>query len=150
MSVQQTKATGKAEKFQLKLVRMCVCDCQGVLLYVCLCVWIVFFHQPQELWPTLPLRATCILNLSPALDCPPFLSLCSFLQCQFNPCFPGVKCVNTAPGYRCEACPLGFTGTPVEGVGVQFAQTNKQVIHMEVGGRRDAFTVVETSLFGLC
>lgn len=51
----------------------------------------------------------------------------SFLQCQFNPCYPGVKCVNTAPGFRCEACPLGFTGLPVEGVGILYAQTNKQV-----------------------
>lgn len=51
----------------------------------------------------------------------------SFLQCQFNPCFPGVKCVNTAPGYRCDACPLGYTGLAVEGVGIVFAQTNKQV-----------------------
>lgn len=49
------------------------------------------------------------------------------LQCQFNPCFPGVKCVNTAPGFRCEACPNGYTGQPVEGVGVAFAQTHKQV-----------------------
>lgn len=35
--------------------------------------------------------------------------------------------MNTAPGYRCDACPLGYTGLPVEGVGVLFAQTNKQV-----------------------
>uniref|UniRef100_A0A673CTA9 Thrombospondin-4-B n=1 Tax=Sphaeramia orbicularis TaxID=375764 RepID=A0A673CTA9_9TELE len=48
-------------------------------------------------------------------------------ECQFNPCFPGVKCVNTAPGFRCDACPLGYTGLAVEGVGVLFAQTNKQV-----------------------
>lgn len=39
--------------------------------------------------------------------------------------------MNTAPGYRCEACPLGYTGLPVEGVGVLFAQTNKQVKSME-------------------
>lgn len=39
--------------------------------------------------------------------------------------------MNTAPGYRCEACPLGYTGLPVEGVGVLFAQTNKQVKNME-------------------
>lgn len=70
------------------------------------------------------------------------------LQCQFNPCFPGVKCVNTAPGYRCEACPLGFTGTPVEGVGVLFAQTNKQVSGAVERGRLDAFTVLETSPSG--
>uniref|UniRef100_A0A8C6KQD5 Thrombospondin 4b n=1 Tax=Nothobranchius furzeri TaxID=105023 RepID=A0A8C6KQD5_NOTFU len=48
-------------------------------------------------------------------------------ECQFNPCFPGVKCVNTAPGFRCDACPLGYIGLPVEGVGIVFAQTNKQV-----------------------
>ncbi|KAA8584439.1 hypothetical protein FQN60_008224 [Etheostoma spectabile] len=48
-------------------------------------------------------------------------------ECQFNPCFPGVKCVNTAPGFRCDACPLGYTGLTVEGVGILFAQTNKQV-----------------------
>uniref|UniRef100_A0A8C8EXR3 Thrombospondin 4b n=1 Tax=Oncorhynchus tshawytscha TaxID=74940 RepID=A0A8C8EXR3_ONCTS len=48
-------------------------------------------------------------------------------ECQFNPCFAGVKCVNTAPGFRCDACPLGYTGLAVEGVGVVYAQTNKQV-----------------------
>ncbi|RVE65980.1 hypothetical protein OJAV_G00121930 [Oryzias javanicus] len=48
-------------------------------------------------------------------------------ECQFNPCFPGVKCVNTAPGFRCDACPLGYIGLPVEGVGIIFAQTNKQI-----------------------
>lgn len=32
-----------------------------------------------------------------------------------------------APGFRCEACPLGFTGKPLEGVGVAYAQTHKQV-----------------------
>uniref|UniRef100_A0AAQ4Q5U0 Thrombospondin 4a n=1 Tax=Gasterosteus aculeatus aculeatus TaxID=481459 RepID=A0AAQ4Q5U0_GASAC len=48
-------------------------------------------------------------------------------ECQFNPCYPGVKCVNTAPGFRCDACPLGYSGLAVEGVGVVYAQTNKQV-----------------------
>ncbi|KAK7933574.1 hypothetical protein WMY93_004470 [Mugilogobius chulae] len=48
-------------------------------------------------------------------------------ECQFNPCFPGVTCLNTAPGFRCEKCPLGFTGPELTGVGVSYAQTNKQV-----------------------
>ncbi|XP_010778393.1 thrombospondin-4-B-like, partial [Notothenia coriiceps] len=48
-------------------------------------------------------------------------------ECQFNPCFPGVKCVNTAPGFRCDACPLGYSGLATEGVGIIYAQTNKQV-----------------------
>ncbi|CAN9513294.1 unnamed protein product [Ophioblennius macclurei] len=48
-------------------------------------------------------------------------------ECQFNPCFPGVRCVNTAPGFRCEKCPLGFTGPELTGVGVSYAKANKQV-----------------------
>uniref|UniRef100_A0A9J8ANE8 Thrombospondin 4a n=1 Tax=Cyprinus carpio carpio TaxID=630221 RepID=A0A9J8ANE8_CYPCA len=48
-------------------------------------------------------------------------------ECQFNPCFSGVRCVNTAPGFRCEKCPRGFTGPEIQGVGVHYAQTNKQM-----------------------
>uniref|UniRef100_A0A667XZ69 Thrombospondin 4a n=1 Tax=Myripristis murdjan TaxID=586833 RepID=A0A667XZ69_9TELE len=48
-------------------------------------------------------------------------------ECQFNPCFPGVRCVNTAPGFRCERCPLGYTGPELSGVGVAYAKTHKQV-----------------------
>lgn len=48
-------------------------------------------------------------------------------ECQFNPCFPGVRCVNTAPGFRCEKCPLGYTGPELTGVGVSYAKTNRQV-----------------------
>ena len=49
------------------------------------------------------------------------------LQCRYNPCFPGVRCVNTAPGFRCETCPSGYTGQTVRGVGVSYAKSNKQV-----------------------
>ncbi|XP_028269551.1 thrombospondin-4a [Parambassis ranga] len=48
-------------------------------------------------------------------------------ECQFNPCFPGVRCVNTAPGFRCEHCPLGYTGPELNGVGVSYAKSHKQV-----------------------
>ncbi|CAK6970528.1 thrombospondin-4a [Scomber scombrus] len=48
-------------------------------------------------------------------------------ECQFNPCFPGVRCVNTAPGFRCEKCPLGYTGPEINGVGISYAKSNKQV-----------------------
>ncbi|XP_068594702.1 LOW QUALITY PROTEIN: thrombospondin-4a [Brachionichthys hirsutus] len=47
-------------------------------------------------------------------------------ECQFNPCFPGVPCVNTAPGFRCGQCPLGYTGPGITGVGVSYAETHKQ------------------------
>ncbi|XP_040011234.1 thrombospondin-4a [Xiphias gladius] len=47
-------------------------------------------------------------------------------ECQFNPCFPGVRCVNTAPGFRCEKCPLGYTGPEINGVGVSYAKSQRQ------------------------
>ncbi|KAM7416429.1 hypothetical protein PAMA_018474 [Pampus argenteus] len=48
-------------------------------------------------------------------------------ECQFNPCFPHVRCVNTAPGFRCEKCPLGYMGPEINGVGVSYAKSHKQV-----------------------
>ncbi|KAJ7400042.1 Thrombospondin-4 [Pitangus sulphuratus] len=48
-------------------------------------------------------------------------------QCHYNPCFPGVRCVNTAPGFRCETCPLGYTGQTMQGIGISYAKSNKQV-----------------------
>ncbi|XP_032371559.1 thrombospondin-4a [Etheostoma spectabile] len=47
-------------------------------------------------------------------------------ECQFNPCYPGVRCVNTAPGFRCEKCPLGYLGPEINGVGVSYAKSHKQ------------------------
>lgn len=44
--------------------------------------------------------------------------------------------MNTAPGFRCDACPLGYSGLAVEGVGVVYAQTNKQVKESIKYGRR--------------
>uniref|UniRef100_A0A8B9HJR8 Thrombospondin 4a n=1 Tax=Astyanax mexicanus TaxID=7994 RepID=A0A8B9HJR8_ASTMX len=48
-------------------------------------------------------------------------------ECQFNPCFPGVRCINTAPGFRCQSCPRGYSGAELQGVGLTFAKTHKQV-----------------------
>ncbi|XP_034398023.1 thrombospondin-4a [Cyclopterus lumpus] len=47
-------------------------------------------------------------------------------ECQFNPCYPGVRCVNTAPGFHCEKCPLGYSGPEINGVGVSYAESHKQ------------------------
>ena len=44
-----------------------------------------------------------------------------------DPCAPGTRCVNLEPGYECEACPPGFKGEAVSGVGLEFAKDNKQV-----------------------
>uniref|UniRef100_A0AAQ6A6E6 Thrombospondin 4a n=1 Tax=Amphiprion ocellaris TaxID=80972 RepID=A0AAQ6A6E6_AMPOC len=35
-------------------------------------------------------------------------------ECKFNPCFPGVRCVNTG-SFRCGNCKSGFTGDQVRG-----------------------------------
>ncbi|XP_077570797.1 thrombospondin-4-B-like isoform X2 [Stigmatopora nigra] len=48
-------------------------------------------------------------------------------ECQFNPCYPGVKCENTAPGFRCGKCPKGYDGPELNGVGIFYAQSNKQM-----------------------
>ncbi|KAM3843768.1 thrombospondin-4 isoform 1-T1 [Vipera latastei] len=47
-------------------------------------------------------------------------------ECQYKPCFPGVQCVNMAPGFRCEACPPGYIGQIIQGMGINFAKSNKQ------------------------
>ncbi|KAG8146903.1 hypothetical protein E2320_013997 [Naja naja] len=33
-----------------------------------------------------------------------------------NPCFTGSKCLNIAPGFRCEPCPPGYKGNLVTGI----------------------------------
>lgn len=49
-------------------------------------------------------------------------------QCaQADPCFPGSSCINTMPGFHCEACPRGYKGTRVSGVGIDYARASKQV-----------------------
>ncbi|XP_044536884.1 thrombospondin-4 [Gracilinanus agilis] len=53
--------------------------------------------------------------------------LTMFNQCTYHPCFRGVRCVNLTPGFRCDSCPVGFTGPMVQGVGVTFAKTHKQI-----------------------
>lgn len=44
-----------------------------------------------------------------------------------DPCFPGANCINTMPGFHCEACPQGYKGTRVSGVGIDYARASKQV-----------------------
>ncbi|KAH0625770.1 hypothetical protein JD844_034014 [Phrynosoma platyrhinos] len=40
----------------------------------------------------------------------PPISLTPLNRCYPNPCFPGVTCMDTPTGFRCGACPLGYTG----------------------------------------
>lgn len=46
-----------------------------------------------------------------------------------SPCYRDVTCRNTAPGYRCDPCPTGYTGPAVEGIGMDYALTVKQICY---------------------
>jgi hypothetical protein len=63
------------------------------------------------------------------LDFPGLISaFSSGHQCAHaDPCFPGSNCINTMPGFHCEACPRGYKGTRVSGVGIDYARASKQV-----------------------
>ncbi|XP_035702545.1 cartilage oligomeric matrix protein isoform X2 [Folsomia candida] len=44
-----------------------------------------------------------------------------------EPCDVRVRCINMAPGFRCDPCPAGFTGsTGLQGQGLEFARRNRQ------------------------
>lgn len=49
-------------------------------------------------------------------------------ECQeVRPCHPQAVCVNLNPGYKCGPCPAGYTGKAIQGAGLEFARSNKQV-----------------------
>uniref|UniRef100_A0A3P9KP83 Thrombospondin 4a n=1 Tax=Oryzias latipes TaxID=8090 RepID=A0A3P9KP83_ORYLA len=98
-----------------------------------------FVMQPQPLTQCPPgtcfRQNMCIPTVSGGFQCAPCpdgftgdgVNCDDVDECQFNPCFPGVRCVNTAPGFRCEKCPLGYVGAEIDGVGVSYAKSHKQV-----------------------
>lgn len=49
-------------------------------------------------------------------------------QCDLaEPCDPRVRCTNLSPGFRCDPCPVGFTGSGgFQGVGLEEAARNRQ------------------------
>lgn len=48
-------------------------------------------------------------------------------QCELAmPCDPRTRCINMNNGFRCDACPAGFTGPTVQGVGLEYARMNRQ------------------------
>ncbi|XP_043576631.1 cartilage oligomeric matrix protein [Chiloscyllium plagiosum] len=47
-----------------------------------------------------------------------------FGRCDPNPCFPGVQCSTTFNGFRCGACPSGFTGNGTHCTDVDECQTH--------------------------
>lgn len=44
-----------------------------------------------------------------------------------NPCHSQSACINRSPGFRCSACPTGFEGPSIYGVGLDQANSLKQV-----------------------
>uniref|UniRef100_A0A667XY01 Thrombospondin 3b n=1 Tax=Myripristis murdjan TaxID=586833 RepID=A0A667XY01_9TELE len=46
-----------------------------------------------------------------------------------QPCFRPETCVNTAKGFSCEPCPVGYSGPELSGVGVDFAKSHHQECH---------------------
>ena len=49
-------------------------------------------------------------------------------ECEYRPCNPNSQCINLMPGYRCGACPPGYTGRQIQGIGIEFARANRQVL----------------------
>jgi syndecan 4 len=49
-------------------------------------------------------------------------------QCDLaEPCDPRVRCTNLNPGFRCDPCPPGYTGSVgVEGIGLEEAYRKRQ------------------------
>lgn len=44
-----------------------------------------------------------------------------------SPCDPRSSCMNAVPGFYCLECPKGFQGSLIRGIGLEQAQTMKQV-----------------------
>ncbi len=50
------------------------------------------------------------------------------LQCiEAQPCDPMTNCQNLSPGFLCTACPPGYRGPRVQGVGLEYARRHRQV-----------------------
>ncbi|KAF8764313.1 Thrombospondin-4 like protein [Argiope bruennichi] len=49
-------------------------------------------------------------------------------ECELaRPCHPHTSCLNIAPGFRCGQCPPGYTGRDVQGVGLEYARSVRQL-----------------------
>ncbi|PSN35512.1 Thrombospondin-4 [Blattella germanica] len=78
-------------------------------------------------------RNACENNPCAPVFCSPCKILLSYtvlftLQCDLaEPCDPRVRCTNLNPGYRCDPCPAGYTGSSgVEGIGLEEAYRKRQ------------------------
>lgn len=44
-----------------------------------------------------------------------------------RPCHPQASCLNIAPGFRCGPCPPGYTGRDIQGIGIDYARSVRQL-----------------------
>ncbi|KAK7124768.1 hypothetical protein R3I94_018977 [Phoxinus phoxinus] len=111
---------------EMSLIRNTILECQ-----VC------GFHEPQSRCHPNPCYngVSCMESLTyPGYQCGPCPegmtgngTHCQDIdECTAQPCFSAELCVNTAKGFTCESCPIGFIGTTLRGVGLEFAKSHKQ------------------------
>uniref|UniRef100_A0A8C2IUX5 Thrombospondin 3b n=1 Tax=Cyprinus carpio TaxID=7962 RepID=A0A8C2IUX5_CYPCA len=111
------------------------CDIGVICMCVSLCL--TGFHEPQSRCHPNPCynAVSCMESMMfPGYQCGPCPegmtgngTHCQDIdECTAQPCFSAELCVNTAKGFTCESCPIGFTGPTLKGVGFEFAKSHKQ------------------------
>uniref|UniRef100_A0A8C1PLH9 Thrombospondin 3b n=1 Tax=Cyprinus carpio TaxID=7962 RepID=A0A8C1PLH9_CYPCA len=117
---------------EMSLIRNTILECQ-----VCGKGWRKRFHEPQSRCHPNPCYngVSCMESMMfPGYQCGPCPegmtgngTHCQDIdECTAQPCFSAELCVNTAKGFTCESCPIGFTGPTLKGVGFEFAKSHKQ------------------------
>uniref|UniRef100_A0A8C1PAI9 Thrombospondin 3b n=1 Tax=Cyprinus carpio TaxID=7962 RepID=A0A8C1PAI9_CYPCA len=123
---------------EMSLIRNTILECQvcGVIC-MCLSLCLSGFHEPQSRCHPNPCYngVSCMESMMfPGYQCGPCPegmtgngTHCQDIdECTAQPCFSAELCVNTAKGFTCESCPIGFTGPTLKGVGFEFAKSHKQ------------------------
>uniref|UniRef100_A0A8C1DD77 Thrombospondin 3b n=1 Tax=Cyprinus carpio carpio TaxID=630221 RepID=A0A8C1DD77_CYPCA len=123
---------------EMSLIRNTILECQvcGVIC-MCLSLCLSGFHEPQSRCHPNPCynAVSCMESMMfPGYQCGPCPegmtgngTHCQDIdECTAQPCFSAELCVNTAKGFTCESCPIGFTGPTLKGVGFEFAKSHKQ------------------------
>uniref|UniRef100_A0A8C1ZYJ0 Thrombospondin 3b n=1 Tax=Cyprinus carpio TaxID=7962 RepID=A0A8C1ZYJ0_CYPCA len=119
------------------LINMAEGCCDIGVICMCLSLCLSGFHEPQSRCHPNPCynAVSCMESMMfPGYQCGPCPegmtgngTHCQDIdECTAQPCFSAELCVNTAKGFTCESCPIGFTGPTLKGVGFEFAKSHKQ------------------------